>query len=104
MPAPKDPVKYEEYEQRIKHKIAVMNEAQIKHILEHPEKDYCIGENPNMFVLLCTTCHSKTNGNFERRARCADHFRDMINNEYGGICWTEEPDFAPAQAGEGVTS
>ena len=57
---------------------------------DHPEHDYCIGENPNYFVLLCNSCHSKTNGKFENRKKWADYFRTLIDERYGGKCYTEK--------------
>ena len=60
------------------------------HTRGHREKDYCIGENPNYFVLLCGSCHAKTSRmDFELRSCCADWFKDLIDTKYGGICWKE---------------
>jgi DNA-directed RNA polymerase subunit RPC12/RpoP len=53
----------------------------------HPAKDYCIGTNPNYFVILCRSCHSKTNGNFENRKKYADLFKNMIDTYYEGKCY-----------------
>jgi hypothetical protein len=53
----------------------------------HPANDYCIGENPNYFVILCRSCHGKTNGGFENRKRYADLFKQMIDDNYGGNCY-----------------
>lgn len=53
----------------------------------HREKNYCIGRNPNYFVLLCHGCHTKTNGNFERRKFWANHFKELIDTKYGGVCY-----------------
>lgn len=54
---------------------------------DHPEKDYCIGENPNYFVILCSSCHGRTNGKFANRKKWADHFKNMIDADYGGKCY-----------------
>lgn len=54
---------------------------------KHPDKDYLIGENPNYFVILCNTCHGKTNGGFENRKRYANMFRDIIDTKYNGKCY-----------------
>jgi hypothetical protein len=53
----------------------------------HPTKDYCIGENPNYFVILCPHCHGRTNGNFANRKYWADYFRNLIDTKYGGKCY-----------------
>jgi hypothetical protein len=54
---------------------------------EHPEHNYFIGENPNYFVILCPTCHGRTNGNFENRKKWADHFKELIDTKYNGKCY-----------------
>lgn len=54
---------------------------------KHPVKDYYIGENPNYFVILCRSCHGKTNGSFKNRMRYADEFKKMIDEYYGGKCY-----------------
>jgi hypothetical protein len=51
---------------------------------DHIQPDYCIGENPNYFVILCPSCHCKTNGKFENRKKWADYFKKMIDDYYGG--------------------
>lgn len=53
----------------------------------HIQKDYCIGENPNYFVILCKSCHAKTNGNYDNRKKWADYFKNFIDVEHGGICY-----------------
>jgi hypothetical protein len=55
---------------------------------DHPENDYYIGENPNYFVILCASCHAKVNGKFENRKKWADYFRKLIDEKYGGVCYT----------------
>ena len=55
--------------------------------IDHPAHDYYIGENPNYFVILCQSCHGKTNGKFENRKKWADYFRKMIDEEYDGVCY-----------------
>jgi hypothetical protein len=57
---------------------------------DHPELDYFIGENPNYFVILCSTCHGKTNGKFKNRKKWADHFRELIDMKFGGKCYFEK--------------
>lgn len=58
---------------------------------DHKENDYFIGEDPNYFVILCSKCHGKTNGNFANRKKWADHFKKMIDEQYNGKCYfTEE--------------
>ena len=55
------------------------------------KKDYYIGENPNYFALLCHSCHSKTNGNFEKRKYYANLLRNIIDTKFGGKSYyTEE--------------
>ena len=61
---------------------------------DHPAKDYCIGENPNYFVILCNKCHSKTNGNYENRKKWADHFKQLIDMKYGGKCYLTKDEYA----------
>ena len=61
---------------------------------DHPTKDYCIGENPNYFVILCNKCHSKTNGNYENRKKWADHFKQLIDTKYGGKCYLTKNEYA----------
>lgn len=51
---------------------------------DHIKHDYCIGENPNYFVILCPECHGKTNGNFENRKIWADYYKNLIDTKYGG--------------------
>jgi hypothetical protein len=51
---------------------------------DHPLKDYYIGTNPNYFVILCTSCHGKTNGKFKNRKKWADYFKNLIDEQYGG--------------------
>jgi DNA-directed RNA polymerase subunit RPC12/RpoP len=64
---------------------------------DHKEKDYCIGENPNYFVILCPTCHGKTNGKFENRKKWADYFKDMIDEKYEGSCYLTKEEYAERQ-------
>jgi len=54
---------------------------------DHPTKDYVIGENPNYFVILCPSCHGKTQGGFEIRKYWADHYKNLIDKQYGGKCY-----------------
>jgi hypothetical protein len=54
---------------------------------DHKENDYCIGSNPNYFVILCSKCHGKTNGNFANRKKWADHFKELIDTQYNGKCY-----------------
>lgn len=54
---------------------------------DHKDDDYFIGENPNYFVILCSKCHGKTNGNFENRKKWADHFKKIIDEQYNGKCY-----------------
>ena len=54
---------------------------------DHKEDDYCIGENPNYFVILCQSCHGKTNGKFANRKKWADFYRKMIDEQYNGKCY-----------------
>jgi hypothetical protein len=54
---------------------------------DHPEHDYIIGENPNYFVILCPSCHGRTNGKFANRKKWADYFRKMVDEEYDGMCY-----------------
>lgn len=58
---------------------------------DHTTKDYCIGENPNYFVLLCESCHGKISPlkKFESKRMWADHFKELIDTKYGGVCYTE---------------
>jgi hypothetical protein len=51
---------------------------------DHPLKDYYIGKNPNYFVILCRSCHSKTNGGFKNREKWANYFRELIDTQYNG--------------------
>ena len=60
---------------------------------DHKEKDYYIGENPNYFVILCPTCHGKTNGKFENRKKWADYFKDIIDNKYDGKCYLTKEEY-----------
>ena len=53
----------------------------------HSAHDYVIGENPNYFVILCASCHGKTNGDFENRKKWAEYFRDMIDTQHDGKCF-----------------
>jgi hypothetical protein len=57
---------------------------------DHPEKDYLIGKNPNYFVILCGSCHGKTNGNFANRKKWADYFREMIDTRYNSECFLKK--------------
>ena len=43
--------------------------------------------NPNKFVALCRSCHTKTNHN---RVYWARYFEDIINSWYGGRSWLDE--------------
>jgi hypothetical protein len=58
------------------------------------ENDYCIGENPNYFVILCKTCHGKTNGGFKNRKKYADLFKQMIDDNYGGKSYFTKEEYA----------
>lgn len=60
---------------------------------DHKDNDYFIGENPNYFVILCSKCHGKTNGNFINRKRWADHFKEMIDTKYGSKCYFTDDEF-----------
>ncbi|MDD3962485.1 MAG: NUMOD3 domain-containing DNA-binding protein [Bacteroidales bacterium] len=60
---------------------------------KHKANDYFIGENPNYFVILCQSCHGKTNGNYENRKYWADHFRKLIDEQYGGKCYLTKEEF-----------
>ena len=43
--------------------------------------------NPNKFVALCRSCHTKTNHN---RFYWVRYFEDIINSWYGGRSWLDE--------------
>lgn len=60
---------------------------------DHKEHDYLIGENPNYFVILCSKCHGKTNGNFANRQKWADHFRELIDTKFNGRCYLTPEEF-----------
>ena len=60
---------------------------------DHKEEDYFIGENPNYFVILCSHCHGKTNGNFANRKKWADHFKDLIDSKYGGKSYLTKEEY-----------
>jgi hypothetical protein len=47
----------------------------------HPFK---IKGDPNKFVLLCRSCHSRTGGKLPNREKWASFFEEMINNYYQG--------------------
>mgnify|MGYP004633154527 CR=1 FL=1 len=61
---------------------------------DHKEHDYCIGENPNYFVILCPKCHGMTNGDFENRKKWADYFKEMIDTKYNGKCYFSREEMA----------
>jgi hypothetical protein len=61
---------------------------------DHKSNDYFIGDNPNYFVILCPKCHGKTNGTFENRKIWADHFKEMIDLEFGGKCFFTKEEMA----------
>lgn len=63
-------------------------------VRKHPAKDYYIGVNPNYFVILCNSCHSKTNGGFENRKRYANLFKQMIDDNYGGKSYLTKEEYA----------
>jgi hypothetical protein len=48
--------------------------------------------DPNKFILLCRSCHSKTNGKQPNREKWARYFEEMINGYYQGKSYltTEE--------------
>lgn len=54
---------------------------------DHKETDYYIGENPNYFVILCPKCHGKTGRGFINRQYWANHFKKIIDEQYGGKCY-----------------
>jgi hypothetical protein len=61
----------------------------------HKDQDYYIGENPNYFVILCSKCHGRTNGNFNNRKKWADYYKKIIDEQYGGKCYiTKEEEMA----------
>lgn len=62
--------------------------------IDHPANDYCIGENPNYFVILCPKCHGKTNGKFANRKKWADYFKNLIDENYGGKCYFTKEEMA----------
>lgn len=62
--------------------------------VDHKENDYCIGRNPNYFVILCRSCHGKTNGYFANRKKYADLFKDMIDTYYEGKCYFTKEEYA----------
>jgi hypothetical protein len=62
-------------------------------VSEHKENDYIIGNNPNYFVLLCQSCHTKTNHKFENRKKYADKYRKLIDEEHGGKSYYTEEEF-----------
>jgi DNA-directed RNA polymerase subunit RPC12/RpoP len=59
----------------------------------HRKDEYYIGDNPNYFVILCQSCHGKTNGTFENRKKWADYFKNMIDEEYGGKCYLTKEEY-----------
>ena len=59
----------------------------------HRKDEYYIGDNPNYFVILCQSCHGKTNGKFENRKKWADYFKDMIDNKYDGKCYLTKEEY-----------
>lgn len=61
---------------------------------DHQRKDYCIGENPNYFVILCKKCHGKTNGSFENRVKWANHFKNFVDTKYNGKSYLSKEEYA----------
>lgn len=61
---------------------------------DHQRKDYCIGENPNYFVILCKKCHGKTNGSFENRVKWANHFKEFVDTKYNGKSYLSKEEYA----------
>ena len=59
----------------------------------HRKDEYYIGDNPNYFVILCQSCHGKTNGKFENRKKWADYFKNMIDEEYNGKCYFTKEEY-----------
>jgi len=60
---------------------------------DHKEKDYLIGDNPNYFVLLCQSCHGKSNGTFENRKKWADMLKKIVDEQYNGKCYYTKEEF-----------
>jgi DNA-directed RNA polymerase subunit RPC12/RpoP len=59
----------------------------------HRKDEYYIGDNPNYFVILCQSCHGKTNGTFENRKKWADYFKNMIDEKYEGKCYLTKEEY-----------
>ncbi len=47
----------------------------------------CCDDTPPLFVVLCPSCHSKTNFN---REYWEEHFTKIIEEQYGGECYMRE--------------
>jgi hypothetical protein len=60
---------------------------------DHKERDYCIGDNPNYFVLLCQSCHGKSNGTFANRKKWADLLKEIVDEQYDGKCYYTKEEF-----------
>lgn len=48
------------------------------------DKQSCCNETPPLFVVLCRSCHTKTN---TKRDYWENHFTEMIINYHGGKCY-----------------
>jgi hypothetical protein len=60
--------------------------------LKYNPNPFKIIGDPNKFILLCRSCHGKTNGKLQNREKWARYFETIINCYYGGKSYltTEE--------------
>jgi hypothetical protein len=62
-------------------------------VKDHIGNDYLVGSNPNYFIILCMSCHGKTNHKFENRKKYANKYRKLIDEEYGGKSYYTKEEF-----------
>jgi len=63
---------------------------QVHHV--HYDKQSCCNENsPRQFILLCNSCHMKTNHN---RDYWENYFSELINTKYGGKCYYTKEEYS----------
>jgi len=68
------------------------HESSRNHHVHHVnyDKDVCCNDSPHLFVILCPSCHIKTNLN---RDYWKSHFTELINSKYGGKCYFTKEEY-----------
>jgi hypothetical protein len=69
---------------------AIQSESKLHVHHVHYNKKLCCDDTPRSLVVLCKSCHAKTNYN---RKYWSSHFQEILDLKYSGKCWITKQEY-----------